>query len=52
MEKCELCGEEGNLREIKHKQKGKIKVCDDCREEVYKEGKAVPEGTGLTCSHC
>lgn len=57
MGKCEICGEEGSLREMNHEEKGKIMVCASCWEKTSEKGNKVTEGTGsddsgLGCPHC
>lgn len=57
MGECEICGKEGSLREINHKEKGRIMVCADCWKETYEKGNKLTErtsssGSGLGCPHC
>lgn len=55
---CEVCGEEGTLLEVNSEKKGKVKVCGDCREEIFKEesesqtSNSDSNGPNLGCSHC
>lgn len=59
MGKCELCGKEGDLLEIDHKERGHIMVCRSCWKEVQgkdqgtdEETSSKPSEEGLECPHC
>lgn len=59
MGECQVCGEEGSLREVTHEDRGRLMVCKGCWTDIYEEGKKVAEGTGsgsdssgLGCPHC
>jgi len=47
MARCEICGrEEKSLFKVRHKKRGKIKICDGCRQS---EAKNLLAASGCDC---
>lgn len=45
MKECELCGTIDSRLQVNHKEHGRIMVCSDCWQRIYKEGQRIIEGT-------